>query len=290
MELLLNTDLVLAETPVWDGRIKRWYFTDLFTGDILGYNTESGELMKWSTGELIGSAVPTNDPGKLLCVIKSGIYIFDLKTGDKELVANPNNNENNRYNDSRVDKAGRIFTSTVSVLYGTEEYTPDKKGSFYMVDTDGSVKVIEQEINQYNAIVWNGDDTKMMVVDTYNKQLVCYDYDISQGVVGEGKAVIEFDGMPDGMSIDREDNIYVCQWNGKISVWDMNFNFVKDIPVPVSNVCCGGFGGEDMKDFLVATSKFALSEEQLLQQKGAGGIFIYRNDIPGKGDYFFNEI
>ena len=45
-----------------------------------------------------------------------------------------------------------------------------------------------------------------------------------------------------------------------------------------------------MKDFLVATSKFALSEEQLLQQKGAGGIFIYRNDIPGKGDYFFNEI
>ena len=38
MELLLNTDLVLAETPVWDGRIKRWYFTDLFTGDILGYN------------------------------------------------------------------------------------------------------------------------------------------------------------------------------------------------------------------------------------------------------------
>lgn len=288
--LAIDSALELIETPIWDERVGRLYWTDLFSGDVHGYEPASGEDRVWKTNRMIGAAIPCSDPNKLMCAIEGGMHLLDLSTGELTLIVDPEGgNPNNRYNDTRVDAAGRIFTSTVSKLYGTPDYKPDMKGSFYMVDTDGSVKVIEKEVNQYNAIVWNRDNTKMYVVDTFHEALIAYDYDLARGPVSEGRVVIRFEeqGMPDGMCIDQEDNLYVCHWTGRISVWNANLEHVKDIPLPVEYACCGGFAGADMKDFYVATSKYCYGEEELKKNPGAGGMFVTRSEVPGRKDHFY---
>ncbi len=289
-DLVLDTSFEIAETPIWDERIGKLYYTDLFTGDVHRYDPESKEGEVWKTNALIGSAIPTDDSDKLFCALETGMHLLDLKSGKLEFLCDPENgNEANRYNDTRIDPKGRIFTSSVSKLYGTDDYRTDMRGSFYMIDTDMSVHVVEKDINQYNAIVWNADATKMYVIDTFNQTLVGFDYDIDNGPIGNGRVMVEFGalGMPDGMSIDSEDNLYVCHWTKQISVWDKNLNLKETIQIPVEYACCTGFGGKDMKDLYLATAKYCYSEEQLKANQGAGGMFCAKSAVQGVGDHFY---
>ena len=289
-DLVIDANRELTETPIWDDRNQKLYWTDLFSGDIHEYDPQTGADKTWATGELIGSAVPCQDPGKLLCAIERGICLLDKATGQLEVIADPNGgNPDNRYNDTRVDAAGRVFASTVSRKYGSDAYQPTMLGAYYMVDTDRSVTTRVEGINQYNAIVWNRDNTKMFVVDTYHCKLLAFDYDLAVGPTSGPREVIDFGGlgMPDGMSIDSEDNLYVCHWTGHISVWTKELQLAQTIDFPVEQVCCTGFGGEDRKDLYVATARYAYTPQQLADRRGAGGIFRARVETAGTLDHFF---
>lgn len=291
-ELAIDSAIALAETPIWDDRIGKLYWTDLFSGDVHQFDPATKEDKKWATGQLIGSAVPCEDQNKMLCVLETGAHLLDMTTGKLELLCDPEGgNDKNRYNDSRVDAAGRLFMSSVAKTYGSDAYTPDQLGGFYMLDTDHkTVVTLVDGINQYNAIVWNKNNTKMFVVDTYNETLLAYDYDLARGPVGDAKVVINFkgaQGMPDGMSIDEGDNLYICHWSGQISVWDKDMELVENIAFPVEQVCCGGFGGADLQDFYVATARHGYGDKEIAANPGCGGTFVARSAIKGRMDYFF---
>ena len=289
-KLVIDANVELAETPVWDARVKRLYWTDLFSGDVHRFDPATGSEEVYKTNALIGSAIPCADVDKLMVAIESGIYVYDMPAGSMTLIADPNNgNTLNRYNDTRVDARGRIFASTVARLYGTADYTPDMLGDFYMIDTDGSVKTVVAGINQFNAIVWNRDNTKMFVVDTYNQTLLVFDYDIEKGPVSEPRVAIDFkeQGMPDGMSIDVQDNIYVCHWTGIISVWDADCKLKETVKFPVEYACCTGFGGDDMKELYAASSKYCYGADELKKNIGAGGVFVARAETAGAPEHFY---
>lgn len=289
-KLLLDVQSELAETPIWDERIGKWYWTELFSGAVHRYNPATGKDEVWETGKMIGSAIPCDDVNKLLCVLEDGAHLLDLTTGKLAFLARPENIAGNRYNDSRVDAAGRLFMSSVSKAFATPAFSLDQTGKFYMLDTDRkTVKVIVDEIIQYNSIVWNSDNTKMYVIDTYNQTLLMFPYDIAVGPTGGPETVLDFKeiGLPDGMNIDVEDNLYICHWTGKITVWDRNLRLIEEIPFPVNNVCCGGFGGPDMRDFYVATAKFLCTAEDLKANPGTGGIFAARATVTGCPDHFY---
>lgn len=288
-KLVIDAKVGIAETPVWDERKHGLFWTDVATGDIYFYTPEDGKEKVFHTGKAIGSAVPCDDVNKLFCALDGGLFLFDMISGGLELICNPDERPDYRYNDSRIDAKGRILTSSVSKLYGSDSYSPDMKGNFYIVDTDGSISVLEEGVNQFNGIVWNKSNTKMFVIDTYNNKLIVYPYDIDKGPVGPRTQEIDLSaiGMPDGLSIDEEDKLYVCHWTGKLSVWDSALNLQQVIDFPVGYVCCGGFGGSDMKDFYVATSSFDYTDEDFEKNPGAGGIFVTRSEVAGRPDHFY---
>jgi sugar lactone lactonase YvrE len=67
-----------AETPIWDARIEKLYWIDLFPGDVHRYDPLTGadEVFASHDGP-IGSAVPTSDTGKMLVAGASGIRVLD---------------------------------------------------------------------------------------------------------------------------------------------------------------------------------------------------------------------
>ena len=290
-ELILDCALELIETPIWDGRIGKLYWTDLFSGDVHRYDPKTGGDEVWRTNQMIGSAIPCDELGKVLCVLENGVHILDLESGTLEFLADAEpGNTGNRCNDSRVDAAGRLFLSTVSKLYGTDKYHPELVGGFYMLDTNRkSIVTLVEGIQQYNAIVWTKDNSRMYVVDTYHEKLVAFPYSLEKGPAGGPENVVDFSpyGMPDGMCIDQEDTLYVFHWSGRITVWNKKLQFVREIPFPVEYACCGGFGGSDNKTLFAATSKFGYTPEQLEANKGAGGLFAAHCQVAGRNDYFY---
>lgn len=281
----INCNVQLPETPTWDSRIEKLYWTDLGSGDIHRYDPKTGADEVWHTGQSIGSAIPCDDLNRLLCVLRDGVYLLDLPTGALTLIADPSNGDPSvRYSDSRVDAVGRIYVSTVALSYGSKNYTSDQTGGFYCIERDGTVKVIDPVINQYNTVIWNRDSSKMYVADTFNECLLSYDYDLAVGVISKGKKVLNFQGscgMPDGMSMDVEDNLYICHWTGQISVWDRDLNEKEHIPFPTPQVTCGGFGGKDMHDFYVGSGSWNYSQNDKKKNPGCGGFFKAHSAIAG---------
>ncbi len=291
-EIAVDSKTVLAETPIWDPRIKKLYWTDLFEGTVHRYDPQTGINESVETNSLIGSAVPCDVVDKLLVAVEEGMMILDYNSGEMELIAAPEPNSGEyRYNDTRCDPAGRIFTSTVSRAYGSDEFDPETMaGKFYMIDTDGTVVVLVDKVGQYNCIVLDSECQNLYVVDTYHQKLLRFDYSGEKGASGPPEIVIEFDDMPDGAAVDCEDKIYIFHWSEKrhITVWDLHsYSLVKSIPFPVKHICCGGFAGYDMKDLYVATSKFWLPDGDPDYAAGAGSVFKARTTVAGNRDYFY---
>jgi sugar lactone lactonase YvrE len=293
-ELAVDCRVVLAETPIWDSRIQKLYWTDLFTGGVHRYDplTKKDECVE--THSLIGAAIPCETPDRLLVAVDDGMMLLDFASGELELLAAPQPNTGEfRYNDTRCDAAGRIFTSTVSKFYTEPSFDPDKMaGKLYMIDTDGRVVILVDKLVQYNTIFFDSKNENMYAIDTYYKKLLRFDYSLEKGASGKPEVVISFDDMPDGAVVDAEDNVYVCHWGDKklISVWSLkNYSLVKTIPFPVKHICCGGFAGDDMQDFYVATSKFWLPDGDPDFEAGAGGIYKTRNEVPGLPEHFYKD-
>lgn len=288
-KLILDAKAVMAETPVWDSRIGKLYWTDLSAGDIHRFDPETNKDKIWRTLQPIGGVCLCDNENYVLCAIESGLYILDLRTGMLDFLLCPEKRMGYKFNDTRIDPVGRIFTSSVSKYLGTPKYTPDMLGAFYMVDTNFSIKMLVGGITQYNGIVWNRSATKMFVVNTQDQTLIQFDYDLDKGPVSGPKTVLDLTsiGMPDGISIDSEDNLYICHWSKKISVWDKDLKLSNMLITPVENVCCGGFGGADMDTFFIGTASYGCCESNRKSNLGAGGIFCAGSSIRGVADNYY---
>jgi sugar lactone lactonase YvrE len=293
-KLAIDSRVILAETPIWDPRIQKLYWTDLFKGTVHRYDPATGQDEQVDTNSMIGSAVPCSTVGKLLVAVDDGMMLLDFETGKMDCIAVPQPNTGEfRYNDTRCDAAGRIYTSTVSKFFTEPNFDPETMtGKFYMVDTDGTVVTLVDRLVQFNTIFFDSANTHLYAIDTYNKKLLRFNYSLEKGASGPPQTVIEFDNMPDGATVDIEDNVYVCHWSDKreISVWSLkDYSLVKTIPFPVKNICCGGFAGIEMKDFYVTTSNFWLPEADPDFEAGAGGIFMAKSEIPGLPEHFYKD-
>ena len=291
-KLLIDAKVTISETPVWDHRLNRLYWTDFPGGELHSYHPQTGEEQTWSFGKPLGVAIPCENPEKMFIALADGLYLLDLETSETKFICDPDPRPDYMYNDSRIDAAGRILTSSVSKIYGSDAYSPDMLGNFYVVDTDGTVTTLVEGVNQYNGMVWNKSSTKMYVVDTHNQKLLVFPYDIDRGPTGGCELELDLKdlGMPDGIGIDEEDSIYICHWTGKISVWDKDLNLTGTIPFPVEFVCCLGFGGDDKKDLYVATASYNYTEADFKKNPGAGGLFIGRSNIAGRPDNFYKAV
>lgn len=287
--LVIDAKAGIAETPVWDRRIGQLYWTNVAEGSIHRYDPITKTERTWHTKRTIGSAVPCTDQNKIFCALDGGLFLFDLVENRLDMICNPDERPEYRYNDSRIDARGRIFTSSVSKLYGSDAYRSDMQGNFYMVDTDGTIAVITEGVNQYNGIVWNGGNTEMYVVDTFNGKLLVFPYDIDRGPIGAPEREIDLSniGMPDGISIDEDDNLYICHWTGEISVWNKQLDLKETIAFPVKYACCGGFGGMDMREFYVASSSYNYTNADFAENPGAGGLFAASMKTAGRPDNFY---
>jgi Gluconolactonase len=293
-ELALDAKCVIGETPIWDPRIKKLYWTDLFKGGVHRYDPATGIDEVVETGMMIGAAIPCETEGKLMVAVDEGMMLLDFSTGNLELICAPEPNTGAlRYSDTRCDKAGRIFTSTISKLYTEPEFDPDKMtGKFYMIDVDGKVVTLVDKLVQYNTTLFNNENTDMYVVDTYYKKLLKFNYSIEKGAWGKPQTVIDFPVMPDGAVVDSEDNIYVAHWTDEkyISVYSLkDYQLKGKIAFPVKHICCPGFGGDDMKDFYVATALFWLPDSDEDFAAGAGGILRARNRVAGVPEIFYKD-
>lgn len=292
-KLVLDAKAGIAETPIWHPEKKVLYWTDVFTGDFHIFNPVSQTDKVFKTDCMIGSAIPCED-GHVLLLLDSGLHLLNPETRQiTKIVDVEPESDANRLNDGRCDAKGRVWFSTVSKLFGSDDFTEDMTGALYMVDTDLSLHKVVDGIHQLNGIGWSKDNRRMYVVDTYNFKLFSFDYNIETGQasgMSTAAQIPEEFSYADGLCIDDEDYVWIAHWGGRLSKWNpVTGELVETVPMPVPHVTCCGFGGDAFNELYITTSKFGISEDDLNLSPlcMSGGLFRINPGVRGRETYMF---
>lgn len=254
IEPVFNDKNIFLESPVWDRINNLLYCIAEYHNKIYRINPKSNKIETYLTKDGIIGAIDVDFEGNLIIAEDSGIYRlnFDTKMSEFLVQLKPEINGNFpqakvHYNDGKLDARGRFVVGTAS------KYNNNKLYSF-----DGhSVKVIENNITCSNGIAWSLDSSWMYYTDSITKKIGRYFYNLETGNTIFDKYVIEFaTGLPDGMCIDIDDNLWVADFIGKrvCKYNTKDFSLIDEIFFPVHvTSCC--IGGENLEYLYVTTAQ-----------------------------------
>ena len=164
-----------------------------------------------------------------------------------------------KYGDKRLNRSNDIILHPDGSLYFTD---PDKKGleesdkelgfaSIFRINLDGDLVLLAKDMNHPNGLGFSVDGKTLYVSNSRpDPHLHAYSVDNS-GMLNDSRIVAEkpygnlgeLSGVPDGLTLDGEGNIYVTGPGG-IWVWDKYEEFLGVIELPElpANI---GWGGID---------------------------------------------
>lgn len=252
IDVLVDVKTILGEGPLWDVEEERLYWIDSFGMNVFRCTHDGREIRAWDLPQKIGSMALRRKGGAVLSLAR-GFYFLDFKTGDVELIVDPEPDKpNNRINDGKVDKRGRFVAGSMDTM----EEGPN--GALYRLDPDLSVHKIDDRIIVSNGPCWSPDGKIFYFQDTWSGEIWAYDYDLETGNVSNKRTFAKVDtsrgGAADGSTVDAEG----CLWNalvydGKLVRYRPDGKIDRVIDMPVKKVTSVMFGGPRL-DTLYVTS------------------------------------
>ena len=260
----------LGEGPYYDPRFQRLSWVDIVGKKL--WMLQEGTKTSYDVGQLLGAAVPLKESDGFLLAMEDGLYSFkegevslsrDLKSVYKDYW---------RSNDAKADKSGRLW---VGAIVKDEDHGPE--GGLFLYQNE-NIHCRISDTKLANGMAWSQDQSRFFFSDSEKHMVFSYDYDQSSGDISGGKPLFQVeDGVPDGMTIDSDDNLWVAIWGGnRIEKRDgRTGKLLEKISLPATQVssCC--FGDEDYKTLYITSAAIGQTGEY------DGCIFRLRTDVTG---------
>jgi len=268
----------LGEGPVWVGRDRALWFTDIKKRRIHRYDPAAGERQTWVAPEQVGFVLPAKDGG-FVAGLMSGLHRFDESTGRFTLIAEVEpERPSNRINDGVVDPAGRLWFGTM------DNGEAAKTGAFYRFDRGAIAPTGLTGIAITNGPALSPDGRILYFVDTRAGTIDAADVS-EDGALGPSRPFARIDpaeGYPDGPTVDSEG----CVWIALYAGWEARRyspagELVDRVRFPVANITKIAFGGGDLRTVYATTARQLLSPAEIEHQPQAGDLFEFRVDVPG---------
>jgi len=252
IEVLVDVKTILGEGPLWDVEEQRLYWIDSFGANVFRCTHDGREVRAWDLPQQIGSMALREKGGAVLSLAR-GFHFLDFKTGDVELIVDPEpGRANNRINDGKVDKRGRFVAGTMDTM----EDGPN--GALYRLDPDLSLHKLDDKIIVSNGPCWSPDGRIFYFADSWSGEIWAYDYDLTTGNVSNRRTFCKLDtstgGAADGSTVDAEGCLWNAQvYDGKLIRYTPDGKVERVIDMPVKKITSVMFGGPDL-DVLYVTS------------------------------------
>jgi len=141
----------------------------------------------------------------------------------------------NTPNDVVVGPDGALYFTdpTMDFVPGAKQEIPYQ--GVYRLSENGSLNLLTRELTQPNGLGFSPDGKRFYVDDSEQRNIRVYDF-TAEGTLTNGRIFGEEpggknDGVPDGMKLDKNGNIFVTGPKG-IWVWDANGHHLGTIVMP----------------------------------------------------------
>jgi len=191
-----------------------------------------------------------------------------------------------RFNDGRVDPAGRFWIGTM--------YEPRDQpaAEMYVLDKDQLRRAWSGGMTNSNGLAWSLDGGTMYHADTTTHRIDCYDFDPATGEQSNRRTIVTFPsdksapdygGRPDGATMDSEGMYWVAMFEGaRILRIAPNGEIVREIKLPVKCPTSVAFGGPDLRTLYITSASHGRSKEELEQYPLSGKVLCLKMDVAGR--------
>lgn len=265
----------LIEGPVWDAQ-RGLLFSDVTFGGVFCLAPDGTVSSVFEHRRGIGGMAAHEDGGLLV----SGRNISYKSFSGTATVTVLDRNEdfgNVGYNDITTDRQGRVYAGSLGSSPVFEDGLEPASGDLYLIDLDGSDRVVARDIQLSNGLAFSPDGSVLYHSDTRRKTVQCYSV-AENGSLGDKKVFAKTDrGVPDGLVVSEDGAVWVALAGGGkgVAVFESTgiLREYIDIPLPMCTSLC--FGGEDLRDLYIVSGPEGSESDR------AGSIFKYRSKIPG---------
>jgi len=180
------------------------------------------------------------------------------------------------FNDLTTDPDGRVYVG--SLLFNPLDGSsgPREKGDLYLIDVDGSTRVVHGDVSLTNGLGVSPDGTALFHSDTDAHAVWRYDR-AADGSLSNRRPLYQDAGAdPDGLAVAADGSVWIAMASsGEVVGVAADGSVVERIPVEVPMVTSVCFGGAGLTDLFVVTGDRGAPKDV--------GAAIYRTPAPTPG-------
>lgn len=175
---------------------------------------------------------------------------------------------NQQMNDGGTTPHGELLAGSMS-----SDGSPT--GYLFQIAADLSPRPVVTDVGCSNGIAFTTLGDQAYYVDTMTGRIDMFDYD--DATLSNRRTFVTIDpsdGLPDGLTVDRDGNVWAALWGGaQVRAYDKHGKHIEKIDIPARQVSACTFGGDDLGTLYITTSRQGLDDEDDPQ---AGSLFSVR--------------
>jgi len=238
-----------GEGPVWSERWGGLRWVDMLAGDILSLVAD-GIINRRHVGTIAAALRPRRRGGAVIGVERG--FALEEADGTIKHMDELWTDTNVRMNEGGCDPDGRFYCGSMAY-----DQQPDA-GTLYRLDSDGSVRVVLENVTISNGLEWSPDGSRAYYNDSPTQRIDVFDYEVESGLSGRRPfaEVPAEAGLPDGLTVDEEGGVWVALYGGgSVRRYTPEGMLDEMIEVPAKQVTACTFGGSGLDQLFITTSR-----------------------------------
>lgn len=285
-EVVHDAPMLVGESAIWHEVESALYWVDIEGLTVNRLHAASGKFSSWKMGSN-PSALAIDDNNFLVVATRERLLRLNTTDGAETPIADaPYDTSKVRFNDGRVDPAGRFWIGTM--------YEPRDQpaAEMYVLARDNLRCAWRGGMTNSNGLAWSLDGRTMFHADTTTHRIDCYDFDVATGEHSNRRTILTFPtdktapdygGRPDGATMDAEGMYWVAMFEGgRVLRISPTGEILREIKLPVrcpTSVC---FGGPDLRTLYITSASQGRSNEEMAQYPHTGKVLSVRLDVAGR--------
>jgi sugar lactone lactonase YvrE len=274
---------LLGESPLWHPTEKQLYAVDIPGRQVLRWREGADAPDVWPQDAEPG-CIAARAGGGLLVARRDGLWALDTTTGAQTLVSPPPYDPGRlRFNDGKVDPAGRLWIGSISDAREPEAALYRFDGKAFAAQVPG--------LTTSNGLAWSPDGRRMHWSDTKAHRIYVADFDAATGALSNPSVFVEFaprtagepySGRPDGAAMDAEGCYWAAMFEGGCVLRIAPTGEVlQRIELPATCPTMPTFGGPDLRTLFITTAREKRPADELAREPLAGAVLRLRVDVAG---------
>ncbi len=268
----------LGEGTLWVKEHNSIYFVDIKKKKILSLNIKNKNKKIYKVNKEIGFIAHIKNHTFILG-LQGELRIQNLKS-KKILKSIPieTSLKLNRINDGKTDPAGNLWFGTMDNLERKIE-----KGSLYKLDKNLVLNKIDKNYRITNGPAFI-DQSNFYHTDSPKKTIYKIKINKKNKIISKKifKKFAPEDGSPDGMTLDKNKNLWVAHFHGAcISVFNNKAKLIHKINFPAKNITNCAFGGKNNKELFISTATKGMSKADIQKFSYSGYLFSVKTNCKG---------